>query len=329
MENINEKIANLQLQISENCTEKEIAIIKAYWDLEKLNFVNMPKQIIEKFGLTISELTKLVASNSTLSLSILCENCSSYENHQVKSKTQFTTLIKKAKTNSRPIIKCTYCRQQEREQFNIEQEKKQKELIQKFENAIDNKNWINLSKFERDILVSCFKMNFKELTKHYVGHQLGKNQFIMFIKALENIASQKLLFLERDRRTNYIVGFQKLERLSNFSKEIAVQEDIKKSSVEIDSETDELKFKLVINKNQYHPDSPTHAGTFTLKERIVLEPDVEYIYGFWPRANENMYLTMTPLKNLDKFPVQKRISDYPISIQKGIQDFLKNLGKNF
>lgn len=84
----------------------------------------------------------------------------------------------------------------------------------------------------------------------------------------------------------------------------------------------------MINKDQYHPDSPTHAGTFTLKERIVLEPGVEYIYGFWPRANENMYLTMTPLKNLDKFPIQKKISDHPISLQKGIEEFLKKLGEN-
>ena len=169
-------------------------------------------------------------------------------------------------------------------------------------------------------------MNFKKLTNHY-GNQLGQSQFIRFIKALENIANQNLLLLERDRRTNYIVGFQKLERLSDFSEEIFVQEEVSESSVEVDSETNELKFKLVINKNQYHPDSPTHAGTFTLKERIVLEPDVEYIYGFWPRANECLYVTMTPLKNLEKLPTQKRISDYPISLQTGIQDFLRNLGK--
>jgi hypothetical protein len=37
---------------------------------------------------------------------------------------------------------------------------------------------------------------------------------------------------------------------------------------------------------------------------------------------------MTPLENLEKLPIQKRISDQPISLQKGIQDFLKNLGQN-
>jgi hypothetical protein len=328
MENTNEKIANIQLQISENCTETDVAIIKAYWELEEMNFVNMPKQITEKFGLSISKLTKLVALNSTISISILCENCTSYENHQVKSKTQFTALIKKANTNSRPIIKCSYCRQQEREQFTIEQETKQKALVLKFDNAITDKNWTNLTKFERGILVNSLSMNFKKLSNHY-GNQLGKLQFILFVKALENIENQNLLSLDRDPWKNYIVDFHRSDKLMDYINEISVKKEIKESSVEVDSVTDELKFKLIINKNQYHPDSPTHAGTFTLKERIVIEPDVEYIYGFWPRANENLYVTMTPLKNLDKLPVQKRISDYPISIQKGIQDFLKNLGENF
>lgn len=326
METANNKIANLKVEISENCTEKEIEIIKVYWELEEIKFVNTPKQIIEKFELSQRELSKLIASCSTLSFYVPCKNCNSYENHQAKSKTQFVELIKKAGINSRSIFKCCDCILQEHEKLNLEKAKKQDELIQKFENAITDKNWRNLSKFEKGILVNCLTMNFKKLTNHY-GNQLGQSQFILLIKALENIANQNLLLLERDRRTNYIVGFQKLERLSDFSEEIFVQEEISESSVEVDSETNELKFKLVINKNQYHPDSPTHAGTFTLKERIVLEPDVEYIYGFWPRANECLYVTMTPLKNLEKLPTQKRISDYPISLQTGIQDFLRNLGK--
>jgi hypothetical protein len=327
MKDKNEKIAKVQLQISENCTEKEASIINAYWKLEEMKFVHMPKEIKEKFEISLSELSKLVAYYSTLSLFIHCANCNSYENHKAKSKTQFTTLLKKAKINSRTIIKCSYCTQQEREQFSIEEENRQKELLQKFDNAIANKNWTNLTKFERGILLNCLTMNIYEITRHY-GNQLGKSQFILLIKALENIEKYDLLALERDPWTNYIVGFQKLDRLSFFREEISVKEEIKQSSVELNSETDELKFKLFIEKNQQHPDSPTHGGTFISKERIVIEPGVEYIYGFWPRANENLYLTMVPLKNLDKLPIQKRISDHPISLQKGIEEFLRNLGKN-
>lgn len=327
MENSFKKIENIQLQILENCAEKEVAIINAYWKLEEMKFVNMPKNIKEEFDISLSELTKLIASYSTLFLFIHCENCNSYEKHQAKSKTQFTALLKKAKINARPIIKCSWCRQQELELFNMEEQNKQKERFEKFNNAINDKNWNNLKKFERDILVNSISMSFNELKKHY-GNQLGQSQFILFIKALENIEDQNLLFFIRDPWTNYIIDFHKSDRLMDYRSEITVQEEIKESIVEVDSETNELKFKLVINNNHYHPDSPTHGGTFTPKERIVLEPDVEYIYGFWPRANECLYVTMTPLKNLEKLPTQKRISDYPISLQKEIQNYLRKLREN-
>lgn len=326
METTNNKIINLKVKISENCTEKEIEIIKQYWELEEMKFVNMPKQIIQKFELSQSELSKLIASCSKLSFYVPCNNCNSYENHKAKSKTQFIDLIKKTGTRSFSLFKCNHCTQQELKKLNLEKANKQKELIQKFENAINDKNWRNLTKFERGILVDCLSMNFKELTKNY-GNKLGQSQFILLVRALENIENQNLLFLIRDPRTNYIIDFQKSKRLSDYSEDISIQEEIKESSVEVDSETNELKFKLLINKNQHHPDSPLYAGTVIFKERVVIEPGVEYIYGLWQRAKDNLYITMTPLENLEKLPIQKRISDQPISLQEGIQNFLNNLGK--
>jgi hypothetical protein len=102
---------------------------------------------------------------------------------------------------------------------------------------------------------------------------------------------------------------------------------VQESSVEIDTETNEIKFKLTINENQQHPDQPLHAGTVTFKERIVIEPGVEYIFGQWQRAKKNLYLTMIPIDNLEKTPTQNRISKLPISLQKGITDILNNIGK--
>ncbi|SDF26637.1 hypothetical protein [Cellulophaga baltica] len=323
----NNKIANLKLEISENCTDKEAEIINQYWELEEMKFVNMPKAIINKFGLSQSELTKLIGSCSTFSFYVHCNNCNSYENYQAKSKTQFVELIKITRKRSLLLFKCNHCTQQELKRSNLKKAKKHKELIQKLENAINDKNWVHLSKFEKGILVHCLNMDFKELTKYY-GNLLGQSQFILLIKALENIEKHNLLFLNRDPWTRYIVSFQKSDRLSAFREEISVKEEIKESSVEVDSETNELKFKLIIDKNQHHPDSPLYAGTVTFKERIVIEPGVEYIYGLWQRAKDNLYITMTPIENLEKLPIQKRISDQPISLQKGIQNFLSNLGKN-
>ena len=149
----------------------------------------------------------------------------------------------------------------------------------------------------------------------------------MFIRALEKIEEQNLIFLVRDAVKNHVVDIQFLKRLRECREEIIFKHKMPESSVEIDNETNELKFKLTINENQNHPDSPLHAGTVTFKERIIIEPGVEYIFGVWPRAKENLYLTMTPIENLEKLPSQKRIREKPISLQKGITDFLNNLGK--
>ena len=90
----------------------------------------------------------------------------------------------------------------------IEIQTERKKLTSKFDNAINDKNWRNLTNFERGILVNCLTMNFKELTKQY-GNKLAQSQFILLVRALENIENQSLLFLIRDPRTNYIIDFKK------------------------------------------------------------------------------------------------------------------------
>ena len=56
----------------------------------------------------------------------------------------------------------------------------------------------------------------------------------------------------------------------------------------------------------------------SFKERIVIEPGVEYIFGQWQRAKRNLYLTMIPIANLEKTPTQRRVSKLPISVKKGV-----------
>ena len=58
------------------------------------------------------------------------------------------------------------------------------------------------------------------------------------------------------------------------------------------------------------------------------KPGVEYIFGQWQRAKQNLYLTMMPIDNLEKSPTQKRVSKLPISVKKGVTDFLNNIGKD-
>lgn len=328
MENTPEKIANLQVQISENCSEKEKRIINFYWEFKDTEFVYTTKQVKELFELSQIEMSKIISTHSILSFYIYCDTCTSYENQQVKNRTKYLELKKvKRQRNYRFLFRCDRCKRIEKNKADKNIEEARKKLIQKFNNAIESKNWNNLTHFEREILSSCLEMNFDQLKKKH-GGQLGKESFIKLIKALEKIASLNLIQLNKNGPNSYINAYQHLPRLKEFSSEIKTYEKITSSYGKINKESNELKFKLTINENQFHPDSPLYAGTVNFKERIVIEPGVEYIFGVWPRANENLYLTMTPIKNLEKLPIQKRICSHPISLQEGITDFLNCLGKD-
>ncbi|OAB26919.1 hypothetical protein SAMN05444395_11830 [Flavobacterium fryxellicola] len=335
MGNTNEKFAELQLQISKTCTENEKNIILLYWKIDGLEFVHSRDWIKREFKFSLIELNKLIADNSALSFFVYCKNCQSYEHQKVKNKTQFITIRTKGrKENAKSAFLCNYCTQIAQKKLDLKKDQEYQILIKKLEMAIEHESWNNLDEYERELLGNCFEMRFENLKNHYTGKS-DKAAFIKFTRSLEKIADQNLIVLLREEWNNSIVNFWHLPELSKFKDKIKVVrknilvEKNSKSSVEIHHSTDELKFKLTINKNQHHPDSPLYAGTITFKERIVIEQGVEYIFGAWQRANENLYLTLTPIHNLDRLPIQKRICDKPISLQEGIKAFLHNLGKNF
>jgi hypothetical protein len=326
MEDREEKIVNLQLLVDENCTEKEKEIINFYWELKDTEFVNTQKQLKERFEISQTELSKIIARQSELSFYMHCESCNSYENQQVKSRSKYLE-ISKLKRNYHFSYTCNHCTKLEQQKADKEKKEAHKIFLQKFEKAIDDKNWNNLSNYEREVLSDCLQMNFTKLKQKH-GGGYGTQSFIQLIRILEKIANQNLIQLIRNQRNNYIDSYQYLPRLSEFKDEIKVSKIVTESYVKNNNESNELKFKLTINDNQHHPDSPLHAGSVTFKERIVIEPGVEYIFGMWQRAKENLYLTMIPIENFEKLPSQKRISSQPISLQKGITDFLNNLGKD-
>lgn len=329
MENQNTKIANLKVLISENCSETEKEIIDYYWEFKEYVNLHSSKQVVQKFGIRYTELHSIIARHSKLSFDYLCEYCNKYESYIIKSITKYNEITKVKRQRKDPLeFKCTHCTRLHKEKVIQEKKEAQKKLKQKFEQAIETKNWNNLNNFERKVLSGSLEMNFTELSKKY-WDQLGKESYIKFIRALENIAKENLILLTRNSYNSRINDYEYLSNLSDFKDEIHSPKKITPSSVQIDSEINELKFKLTINENQYHPDSPLHAGTVTFKERIIIEPGVEYIFGLWNRANENLYLTMIPLENLENIAQTKRISKQPISLQQGITDFLNNMGKEF
>lgn len=327
MKNQYENIANIELHISNDCSEEHKKILEYYWKMENKDFKNFPLSVRKEFNITQFELNKLNTTFASLSLYLLCKNCSSYEKHFATSHYAYKHVIRNHRSKYTYLFKCNHCIEEEEKNQRLEFIRRKEEFILKKKSAIENKNWENLSNFERAVLGNCLEMNFNQL-KHHYGKLLGRDNFYDLIRALETIEHQNLIELYKESNNRYIKNYHIENRLRKYKEEIIFLEEAPKSSVEIDSETNEIKFKLTINENQQHPDQPMHAGTVTFKERIVIEPGVEYIFGQWQRAKKNLYLTMIPIDNLNKTPTQNRISKLPISLKKGITDFLNNIGKN-
>ena len=325
MENSHTKTANLKIQFSDNYSELQKEIIENYWGFKDFDIENSPKKCKEKYMLTQSQLQKIIKEHSHLSFYVFCKSCSSYEKQEAYSITTYRSVLNQYRYT---CTKCLDIESAEKEKVMAEKERianeKCKQFLFKLNEAIDNKNWLNLSKFELEVLDKSLELKNAEL-KSFFGNVLGQSQFIRLIRALESIQKENLIVLTRNNYNNYIVDHQHLPRLKEFKEEIADALYNYKSKAAVNTETNELKLKLTINDAIVYPDSPLYAGTIMFKERIIIEPNVEYVFGQWPRNNDNLYFTLVPLINLEKMPEQKCISKHPISIKEAIADFFKSM----
>lgn len=323
-----EKITNIQLHISDECSEENKEIIKYYWELDGAEMVNKPMFVKNKFNVTQTELTRIINTDSSITFYLYCENCESYEKQIVRSYSTFKQILGSYKNRHSGVFKCDSCKDLIKEQLRIDEQNIKKENIEKCKIAIQNKNWRNLSYFERELLVYCIGKDFYQVSRHY-GKILGKPGYFKLIKALENIEMQDFLILERNPYNyRWIENFECFKELQEHHSEILPKEEIADRDIDYDKVSNTIKLKLTIDKNHIHPDSPKFSGLVKFNEPIILKPNVEYIFGHWQRANDNLFLTLTPLENLEKLPIQRRISETPISLQKGITDFLNNLGSS-
>ncbi|MDD7915480.1 hypothetical protein [Polaribacter ponticola] len=326
MENQHKKIANLQLHISENCSDLEKEILTAYWEIENNEFVNSVKYIRETFNINQSNLLNLY-QYAKISLYLHCEQCNSYEKNSARSQSAFKDHLRKVKRKRHYDFKCDHCIETLKQEELLEEKAKHEALITRLKQAILNKNWNNLNNFEKSVLKNCLQMSFYKLKRHY-GKILGKGKFINLINALDQIEQQNLIVLERDYR-NYILNFQYLEVLKQSLDDIIITKNLNESSLQQNKETNELKFKLLINSEKHHPDSPLYAGTIVFKERIVIEPNIEYTFGQWERANDQLYLTMIPTSEIEKAPEVKSLFKQPRHIKNHIEDYFKHIKNDF
>lgn len=331
MENQNKKIANPQLFISENTTPREKEILLEYWEFKSNELVNKPKSVKEKFNLSTTDLNKLISNHAVFSFYVFCSECNSYEKQEAKSQTTYNDIMRQLYSRNYIVFKCDNCETERLKQIEHEKSVKHEKLINRMRLAVENKNWEQLTEFESSVLSKCLEIRFEKLKRHF-GKILGQQKFILLIRALERIEELDLLSIQRNGYyNNYIISYEPLPILNNHKHEFQVTEKAKKEPANHQIDTgsiDTLKFKLTIDEFSDHIDKPKYSGLVKFSKKIVIEPNVDYVFGQWRRSNNELYLTLTPLDKMNNLPKQNRINDLPVTLQKGIRDFLNTMGKN-
>ncbi|MCD8405000.1 hypothetical protein LNI88_06515 [Tenacibaculum dicentrarchi] len=319
MKNQYPKIANIQLQISENCSDLEKEILHFHWKLNpQNNFVNKPAQTRETYHLNNNDAAKIFYNKSKMLFYLHCETCNSYEKKSINTQTAFLKLIEY-------FLKCDNCIYKEGLIIDAEIEEfyQQKKLQIKTEMLLSyqNKEWETISNFEKSLLHKIIQLSFKDLKK-YIRRKENSN---FYWRTLYNLNDLYIINLIKNDE-GYIEDINVLEQLKE---SFVFNKEEQKSKTQFNSETNELKLKLTINNEKYHPDNPLYAGTIIFKEQIVLKPNIEYIFGQWQRSNDNLYLTIIPVSEFEKRPTQKPITKLPKQIKQGVHEFLNTIGSTF
>ena len=331
MKNITEKIANIKINFFDNCSEKEKNIINEYWEInEKFEFTNGLKEIKLSHNLTSKELTNLIQNHTSLNFYGYCSKCNSYEHNSCTSRSSCASLMHSIKKRYH-VYECKNCIRIGREIMDaeIEEEIKEDNRLQKIFQlkAIEDKEWMELNKFDYYVLKSCIDFNSFESLKRYYKKKIGeKNYPNLFIsmKTLEKNSLLKLSFFEYNKY--WISDYQFHPNLKEeFFKSLVIRDsefEAQKINPTQDSPAEELKIELTINDISDHPDKPKFAGIVSFKENIVLKKGVKYVFGMWERVNNELHLTFIPAEKIAKSPKQIRLSKESKYIQEIINDFL-------
>ncbi len=321
---------NINLTISELCPEEYLKIIKSYWkiDIDTLEFENKPKKISTLYDLKQSELNNIIRKNSKLSFYLHCISCNSFELNEVYSQTTFNLKSKKHRSQ-RDSTQCEHCDELEKLAKVDEQEQERSNLFLRLDKAVLERRWQNLNSFQYELLHQCLNKDFDEL-KRYYWLKLGEQKYARVFHELQALAHLDLIVILKDQWDKRVTGYQYYERLKEeFVYDPSQFEKEEKQFSSQDKETKQLRLKLIIDKNKNHPDSPKYAGVVTFKERIVIEPGVEYAFAQWDRAGENLYFVLAPTNEIYPVPDQIPISRLPTSLQDGIRKFLKGIKADY
>ena len=326
-----DRIVNISIVNKTDCTAAEIDVISKYWKLnEDLDFVYKSRSLIPEAKSIGIKLPPLIRTKSSLNFYVYCGNCQSYEHNSATSQNNFKqslSIFSPATHRRNPqSYKCVHCcKTEQQEQENLRR-KEQQEYLDKFRRALEERAWEQLGNFDREVLGNCLKYDIAEVKQIYWGKMgaAGYKKLFRAIKKLGKIHLLQVLYFDGHKVRDYRYlpelkeEFEHEESNSNNSDivEATYQQEYNSSNV-----TDQVKFRLTLDDERRYPDGPMYSGTVNFKRRIIIEPGVEYSFAQWKRSNEDLFLVLTPISELDLRPSQRRMSDLPTPLKQAIRDF--------
>jgi hypothetical protein len=303
---------NYKIEITGDVNENYSEIINEYWEQGEKEFKNKPKQICAKHNITLGELNRMVKDFSKCEITHgYCTDCGQAMINTVYSQTSF--LESRRKT----LERCSDCShiffkniQEERDrQF----EEQKLDMDKKFELAVQERRWNDLSDEELDILKKIVHHKEKKLIGQEVFYGDWYDKSIWYkVKRIERLG---LIHIERSEYGGAIKRFHFPQIL---------EQEFKNYNF-VDTELDFIGFSLIKNFNKSKVRQPDYSGTFVLKRAVKLDSDVKYIYGGWLITDGSINLKIQPVSNLEQKVENRDTSGEPTHVKQIIEKLFNSL----
>ena len=301
-----------KIEIADDVNEDYSEIINEYWEPGEKEFKNKPKQICTKHNITLGELNRIVKDFSKCEITHgYCTDCGQAMISTVYSQTSF--LESRRKT----LERCSDCSQtffkNIQEELERQREEKKLDLEKKFELAVHERRWNDLTDEELDILKKI--VHYKE--KKLIGQEVFNGDWFdnSIWNKIKRIKRLGLIEIERNEYDGSIIRFlfpQDLEQEfgnNNF----------------VDTELDFLGFSLAKNINKSNVRQPDYSGTFVLKRPVKIDAAVKYIYGGWLNTDGSINLKIQPISSLVQKVKNRDTSGEPTHVKNLIVNLFNSL----
>lgn len=273
-----------KLVLNHEIINEQKNLIEDYWKSNEHGFTYKVKDIEIKYDISISKLKSLVAENSKFYHIYNCSVCNVEFEYLIKNRTSL-----KFENSSKNCENCEQIlnekRKEERriyfEQKDAENKLKIEQRNKLLEIGVNNKNWLNLTEYEFEILCKIIENNNISAIKKDIklGYYRLNPTFWQVLYKLE-----KLNLVVCDRNPNYVEYIHISPNIS----------DLITKPVQF-SESKILSFMLSKNVSPKSIKSPQYSNYFTIPEDVTIKSGVKYIAGGWTNSDGSITLKFTPV----------------------------------